>query len=293
MKALAAHLVLKLSAIAPLPLSHALGAFVGQRLYRSNSRAARITRHNLSLCFPQLSEAELEQWTLDSLKELGKGGAELGAMWQCTPERAEQLTHAVHGMELLEQARAENRGVMLAVPHFGCWEILGTYLIGQGHSYSALFRPPRLASLEKPMREARTRFGAEIHPTTPKGVRQQMKALSRGEMVVLLPDQEPSQDSGVFADFFKVPALTMTLLNKMVKKKRVPVIFGAVKRLPGGKGYEIYFHKPDEPIYDDDPEVSAAALNRAVERCVDIAPVQYAWSYKRFLSRPDGSEMRY
>ena len=34
-------------------------------------------------------------------------------------------------------------------------------------------------------------------------------------------------------------------------------------------------------------EVAAAAMNRAIERCVREAPAQYQWEYKRFNTRPE------
>ena len=35
-------------------------------------------------------------------------------------------------------------------------------------------------------------------------------------------------------------------------------------------------------------EVQGAAVNRGVEQCIAVDPVQYLWSYKRFRAQPEG-----
>jgi KDO2-lipid IV(A) lauroyltransferase len=36
-----------------------------------------------------------------------------------------------------------------------------------------------------------------------------------------------------------------------------------------------------------------AAMNRGVERCVEVDPAQYLWAYKRFRRRPEGEPRFY
>jgi len=38
---------------------------------------------------------------------------------------------------------------------------------------------------------------------------------------------------------------------------------------------------------------SLTAMNRAIERCIAIAPAQYLWSYRRFKTQPEGAEPFY
>jgi KDO2-lipid IV(A) lauroyltransferase len=50
----------------------------------------------------------------------------------------------------------------------------------------------------------------------------------------------------------------------------------------------MHFLPADDEIYSPDPETSLTALNRGVERVIEIDPPQYLWAYTRFRTRPEG-----
>ena len=90
------------------------------------------------------------------------------------------------------------------------------------------------------MLKGRSRSGVRPVPTDPGGIKALYQALGRGEMVVILPDQQPKarvRGAGVFAPFFGVPALTMVLVGRLARKTGAPVIFSFAERLPGSAGY--------------------------------------------------------
>ena len=103
---------------------------------------------------------------------------------------------------------------------------------------------------------------------------------------MLLPDQEPAREGGAFAPFFGIPALTMTLVPKLVKKTRCRVVLGLAKRVRGG--FELHYLDPDPRIYAEDESESLAGLNASVELVARLALEQYQWEYKRFRRRPEG-----
>ena len=115
------------------------------------------------------------------------------------------------------------------------------------------------------------------------------KALKRGEQIGILPDQEPKLEGGVFASFFSVQALTMTLVSGLIARTGAKVVCGYAERLPKGRGYGVHFKQVDPLIYDPDLKESVEGLNRSVEACVKQLTEQYQWEYKRFKRRPDGS----
>src|SRR5690625_7146811 len=73
--------VIRLLGRLPLSAGRALGALVGWLLWYSNSRPAKITRENLHLCWPELSERERERLGRLSLMETGKTAPEAAAVW--------------------------------------------------------------------------------------------------------------------------------------------------------------------------------------------------------------------
>ena len=206
---------------------------------------------------------------------------ELGFAWIARPERVETAIVEVHGRELLDEARAENRGVIVLAPHFGNWEVLNFWLSSH-FPFTAMYEPPKIADLDPVIRHGRERMGAELVPTNPRGVAALLKALKRAEAVGILPDQEPSWGSGVFADFFGRPAYTATLLPKLVARTQARVVTGVARRLPDGRGFAIHFLAADERVYDTDEVTSAAGVNACVESAIALDPVQYQWEYKRW-----------
>lgn len=273
----------------PLPVAHGLGACIGTLAWWLKTESSRITSANIRLCFPKLTEQQADLLTRQSLVETAKTACELGKIWIGPADRAVGHIARVSGLEILNEALNEKRGVIVLAPHLGNWELCGLFLDSKSQS-TYLYKPPKLAGFEQAMISYRSRLGAKLAPTTAKGVAMLVKALSRGEIVGILPDQEPNWDSGVFAPFFGVDALTMTLVAKLAKRTNATVLSIFAKRLPGGKGFEIVIAKARAGVDQEDLELAATALNETVAECVRQAPSQYQWEYRRFKRQPDGSK---
>jgi KDO2-lipid IV(A) lauroyltransferase len=276
----------------PLPLAQRVGAVVGWVLYRLNAGPCRIARINLGLCFPRHAEMEREILLRKNLMETGRAVAELGAMWLWPVSRVLDLLREVSGGDLLEQAMTQGRGVILVSPHLGMWEIIGLYASTRW-PMTGLYRPPRMQILEGLTRYGRERAGARLVPTNASGVRALYKALGRGELVSILPDQDPDRETGVFAPFFGISANTMTLLPRLARKTGATVLITYAERLPRGRGYHLHIRSAPKCLVDTDIHQAAACLNRAVEECVRALPMQYQWTYKRFKTRPPGEARIY
>lgn len=284
--------LLRALAALPLPLSHAAGTLIGGGLLIVPNQLRRISAINVPLCWPELGAAQQRRLINASLIEAGKTLCEAGALWLWPGERTLRLVRAVSGEEHLRNALALGKGAILAVPHLGAWEIIGLYC---SHHYpmTSLYRPPRLAEMDTLVRHGRERLGAKLVPADAGGVRALYQALGRGELVGMLPDQEPGAGNGLFAPLFGVPANTMVLLSRLAIKTGAAVIFGYAERLPGGRGYHLHFF-PAPPAINQAPiENSVGVMNAMVEDLIRRSPQQYQWGYKRFRTRPAGDEKIY
>jgi KDO2-lipid IV(A) lauroyltransferase len=181
---------------------------------------------------------------------------------------------------------------MVLLPHTGCWELWGLY-VSQRMPITFMYRPSRDPTADPLLREIRARAGANVVPTNKRGVRAMYKALSEGQAIGLLPDQEPRYGAGVFAPFFGMQAYTMVLLSRLAQKTSAAVVISCMERLPDGRGFRLHLQPLDAAIYAEDPVVSATAANRGVEEIIALNPAQYIWSYKRFRRKPEGRKRRY
>jgi KDO2-lipid IV(A) lauroyltransferase len=222
---------------------------------------------------------------------MGATVMEMALIWFAPNKRVLSLIKQISGAELLE--REQGQGVIILAPHLGCWEIIGLELPTH-ERVTSLYRPPRNRAYETVIKQARERTGAVLVPTDASGVKRIYQTLRAGGVTCILPDQQPKSDTGaVFAPFFGVPALTMSLINRLARKTDAKVIFAYAERLSAGGGYHIHYVPADKRIRDKDPEVAATALNQAVESIIRELPSQYQWSYKRFQIQPDGAESPY
>ena len=293
MRAFFLKLAFYLFAALPLPVAHALGAVLGWLFLVIPNKRRRTAEINIELCFPEMSREARRRLLRRNMIESGKSVTEIGVLWTSNEKKIRRLVRRVSGKDTLEKAIHRGRGLLLAAPHLGAWEMVGLWA-SLHHPMTSLYRAPSISQLGKLMRVTRERFSARLVPADNTGIRALYKTLERGEMVGILPDQVPSSRSGsVFAPFFGIPASTMVLLSRLALKTGAPVIFGYAERLPHGRGYHLHFLPGPSDINHGDIESSAATVNAMVEKCVRAAPEQYQWVYKRFRVRPHGEKAFY
>ncbi|WP_189468632.1 lysophospholipid acyltransferase family protein [Litchfieldella qijiaojingensis] len=258
----------------------------GPLVYSFSRREREVTEINLTEVYPERSATERRRLARESLVHSTATMLELGFAWMADPARVEGAIEEVHGRELLDEARAEGRGVIVLAPHFGNWEVLNFWLSSH-FPFTAMYEPPKITALDPVIRQGRERMGASLVPTNPRGVAALLKALKRSEAVGILPDQEPDWGSGVFAPFYSRDAYTATLLPKLVARTQARVVTGVARRLAGGRGFAIHFLAADERVYDSDETQSATGVNACVEAAIALDPTQYQWEYKRYRKVPE------
>lgn len=280
--------VLRLAGHLPLAWLHRLGAAFGWLVWRLRAAPYRKAKATLSLVQTQFDGKTCHGLIKSCLVETGKSLFEVAKIWNGDATAALSLVREVRGADLFDTALASGRGLIVAAPHLGCWELLNYWLCSRT-PIAIAYRPPRQAALEPLLIKARGALSAEQVPAEgAAGVRTLFKRLRSGGVVGILPDQQPRQGEGEFAPFFGTPALTMVLVSRLAQRTGADVLFAFAERLPQGRGYRLHLLPAPDGIADPDLPSAVAALNRGVENCVRIAPEQYQWAYKRYSIRPPG-----
>ncbi|UTF59084.1 lysophospholipid acyltransferase family protein [Gilvimarinus sp. DA14] len=270
----------------PLWCARSLGAAIGWLLWLTNSRARRVTQTNLRLCFANMPEAELNALVRKSLIETGKAGAEIPVIWRRRDSWLRQKVLEYEGTDLLRRSIERGKGVIMLTPHLGDWEVLPCIIALHG-KMTILYQPPGDSALDEYICQARKRAHLELAPTNRRGVTSLIKALRKGEMVGILPDQVPDPgNGGLEAPFFGEQALTMTLVHSLMRSTECEVLMCYALRIAGG--FKVVFSACDSEIYAEQTERGVKGLNLSVEQAVRQAPSQYQWEYKRFKSRSTG-----
>lgn len=283
------YFLLRLAGLLPLRLLHGLGALAGRLMWWSGGKVRRHTEINLRLVLTQYGEQERQRTARRVLAETGRSITEIARIWGGGPYRALRLVREIDGEELFQEALTSRRGLIVAAPHLGCWELLNFWLCSRTE-LAIVYRPPRHAWVEPLLLKARGALSPEQVRAEGAGVRTLYKRLQAGGVVGILPDQQPKQGDGEFAPFFGVQALTMVLVSRLAQRTGATVLFAFAERLPQGQGFRLRFRPAPAGIADADLPRAVAALNQGVEDCVRLAFEQYQWHYKRFQYRPSPDE---
>ncbi len=277
----------------PWPLLRLLADGLAWLAVALDGREARVTRRNLELVRPDLDPAAREALVREILRTTARQAFETLRLWTRPAARNLADIVEVHGEALFDAALREPRGLIVAAPHMGNWELLNQWLATKT-PLAILYRPPESAIGEglpaAGARERRRRGGAGArrsdrraqpaqapaegrrgrHPARPaaEGRRRRVRAVLRQAGA----DHDPGR-----------PARRAQRRAGAVRLVRTRCR-GARRRASS-----LHVEAAPEAIGDADPQRAVAALNAGVEAIARRDFAQYQWTYKRYTLRPAGS----
>lgn len=271
----------------PRGLQDGLGRWLGGLAWRANGREPRVARRNLELALPGLPAAEREALVRDVMRETGRAALETLRLWTRPRADALSLVAGCIGLERLQAAEASGRGVIIAAPHYGSWELLVEFMAARG-PFSLVYRVPESAAGDGFLRLARGGENVRLVPAEANAMRPLWRALQAGEVVGITPDHQPKLGGGEFAPFFGVPALTLSLIPKLAARTGATVLVAYAERNADGR-YTMHFEPAPAGIASGDLALATRVMNSAVEAVARRDLRQYQWTYKRYTLRPPGS----
>jgi len=278
--------LIKLLSLLPLSIAQGIGGFIGRLMWWFKTSSANVARINIRHCYPDKTSKELDRFAKESLIAYGKTIGEMGMSWNWSIDRVNSKITKTEGIDLLLSALEDKKGIILIAPHHGNWEILN-HFFSQYFCMTIMYKPAKIKSMDNFVLKTRKRVKVNLAPANRRGIGMLFKALKSGEVIAVLPDQEPTVKSGVFARIFNQTALTGRLVGQIAGKTEAKLLCTYAKRLEDGS-YCAVVKEADDLIRDKDPLVAANALNKDVEMCISDCPEQYQWVYKRFTWQPEG-----
>lgn len=284
--------LLRIAGSMPLGLAQWLGKLIGLIAWTLPTKSRKVTDTNIAICLPELPADEQHRLSRDSMAHTGMTLMEIPLMWEWPVEKCLGLIKETRGLELVDEALASGKGLILLAPHLGNWELAGLFFSSR-YKMAALYSPPHLPEFEDYMIRVRGRLGSELVRGDRRGLTRLMAILKQGGVAGILPDQSPRGKTNAFAPFFGMEVKTMTLVSKLIQKTGAQALVTYAERLPDGKGFRILVTEAESGMGDADAVLAATALNQSVEKVVRMSPEQYQWEYKRLRHRPPGETNPY
>ena len=217
---------------------------------------------------------------------LAKNAIDVMRLGSNTKEALDRIV-AAEGLEHLDRASEEGKGIILLSGHIGNWELLGAYLALKGYPLSVVGRSLNNRRLDRLLVAHRERFGLR-NIARGKATRQILRALRRGEMVGFLMDQD-TKIAGTFVDFFGRPAYTPTGPVTLALKLGTPIVPVAIHREQDDT-YHLVVRPPIELARTDDgtedERINTAICSKILEDFIREHPAQWVWMHSRWKTKP-------
>ncbi|MGB1192583.1 MAG: hypothetical protein ACPG3T_06645, partial [Pseudomonadales bacterium] len=113
MKKILVTLLVNLIGALPLSIARALGRTIAYLLTLSKSDIYRLSRINIALTHPQLSDSELHKISKNSVASTIINALEMPVVWQHKNNWVTEKTQAIEGEAYLTSAIADKKGVIV------------------------------------------------------------------------------------------------------------------------------------------------------------------------------------
>lgn len=190
----------------------------------------------------------------------------------------EILERSVHtdGFEHIEKATREGKGIILAVPHVGNWDIAGAWLVKQGIPLTVVvekLEPPQLRRWFGDFRES---LGMRVLVNEGNVGTELMNALRRNESVALLCDRDVDK-SGLSVEFFGENTTIPKGPAMLALRSGAALIPAAA--FEDGKRHNVVIGEPIDVVRNgklrDNVEETTVALTARIEDLIRRHPEQW------------------
>jgi len=281
------EMLFKLLGLIPRKWTFGLGNRLGHFLYLVDKKHREIVLNNLTRAFGrEKNRYEIEMLAKQVFKNAFQIVFEIG--WSLNLDEKRLMEYfTIEGRSHFKNAYEKGQGVLVLTGHFGNWELLSVIGAMLAYPLSVLYRPLDFKPLDRFFVNLRTRFGGKVIPLK-RSMFEILKSLGRGEMVVLLMDQNVDWYEGVFVDFLGHRACTNKGLALLALKTRVPVVPVFMVREKGGFTAKFLPEIPLKISGDKtrDVEDNTQQYNQVIESFLRRYPDQWFWLHQRWKTRP-------
>ncbi|MFQ5608953.1 MAG: lipid A biosynthesis lauroyl acyltransferase [Woeseiaceae bacterium] len=276
--------VLRLLCLLPHRRALAVGRTIGRLAHAMGDSRRAIVRRNIELCFPELPAAGRDALAKRHFEALGMSLIEMGFGRWASDARHLRIGR-LEGLEHLDAAVKEGRGVILLAAHFTALETMGRILALHSPPFDAVYRKNRSALVTEIQRTGRERSADDT--IEKRDIRKMVRNLRKGRPVWYAPDQSYFLKGAAVIEFFGVPSMHTTATSTLARLGNAVTLPFFPRRLDDDS-YVFTIYPPLEDFPSDDEVEDTKKYVRVLEDHIRLCPEQYFWIHRKFKNLPDG-----
>lgn len=272
-----------------LGIGRALGLLYYRFIKKQRNLAIRQMKASL-----KISQEEAERLVRLSFINMGRNFMEVLYMPALNKENFSRYIEIDH-LEIMEQALAEKRGVVVLTGHVGNWEWLSAAFTMNDMPVTAIAKPQPNMDYTRALDELRSRINVEIFSRGTSELLSAAKALKKGKILGFLADQDAGP-GGAFIEFLGRTASTPMGAAVFAKKFSSPVVPAFIIRQPDGRHrVEIGEILRYEDTGDSDRDLFDLTyrMTKLLEKKILDNPTQWLWFQKRWNTKPEQKKARH
>jgi KDO2-lipid IV(A) lauroyltransferase len=273
-----------------LAIGSALGYLLWIVLWLSGR--VKVAIENMRNLYPDDDEGKLKTITRKMCLHYGGFVVDSLRLRILDKQTAEQLVR-FEGLEILKQASARGKGVILATAHSGFFEMANGTLALLGYPVWSVIRTVDNEGLDRMADDCRTATGLKVIKRENSAM-EIIKRLREGGVVTVAVDQNAGFNNIFVPLFGKLSATVVTPAVASLRTGSAVIPFFSFHD-PASGAYTARFwpQVTIQPTGDQSADIRLITMkiNEALEEAIRHAPEQWLWFHKRWKTRPGEKDL--
>jgi KDO2-lipid IV(A) lauroyltransferase len=268
----------KLLLLLPMLLQKGLIYILSNLIYLMPIKRNEISKKNINLCFPDLSDLERERLHKLNVFESAKVIFYSGIAWFWSDKKINKLvSYEIKGLSNLLNEQKCNNGILLFFKHSLHLE-LDARLLGMNAEIYGVERVHNSDSFDSIQKKGRLK---SVKDTCDRNNPMKfIRWLKKGKTVLYATDQDYGLNQSDIVNFFNSPAATISAPLKIIQSTKCKTFF-INSFLQNSK----YILEVEEVNLDQSSEINFSKdLNLFMENKIRENPEEYLWQHRRFKS---------
>lgn len=236
-----------------------------------------VSLQNMTRSFPLASYEQVAKYHKDFYKHLSRMLLEGLRIVRPT------LVVQRESLNLLEQAKQQNKHIILILGHYGNWEILSQLPLNIDMRVQALYKPIKNKFWNRLMKSIRQRDGVELIPSQ-SALRTLVKQKDNPAITFFIADQFPGGSKGLVVDFLSQP--TGVLMGaEHISKLLDAQVFYAELSSKDTRSWELRLETICSSAKQTQEGFISTTFFAKLEQSIQRTPHMWLWTHKRWKKR--------